>query len=458
MSLLYELEPKVKEIERLALEWYTEFLTINKFRFENGNVVVDPSQLQEPTWGVPPASREERERPMRENWNIFNSNLTALKERFQAFYDLDPLDHTILVGKLGGTQRVAPPEGLPTSVYDRIGYADQTWVSRVDGMLAEKQWSGPAAGTFHEQFLFKFHQAAAQQQSYAQLLGVTAQAYHEAVTNAIKTLHRIADTCLARLNGDYGTPGYADLMESLSLTSIFTGALAFFPPIAVPAGIASLSTSILGYAGGKNAPDNPAEIKEIEGYAAPEIIVSTHDAIITVEVALDRLDTTLAGCLDKDMSDPTSLGSPGLRLSRPELADDRSRMGALKIRGEPGVAAGEDPVVVSMVDLYRAGFVNLPGAAGQYLEAENKLASAEPSMATRRYFQRSVPRFNEARALLGGVLHQTADSLTAAGKSLVACANEYQLTDAAKAEYLRQIGGFETPLAVAPPTPRHGPL
>src|SRR5262245_30860853 len=100
MSLEYELEPKLHEIERLAIEWYNDFLRRNKFHFEKGAIVADAEQFAESTWGVPPPSREDREAPMRENWRIFSNHLSVLQSRFRAFYDLEPLDYTILVGKL----------------------------------------------------------------------------------------------------------------------------------------------------------------------------------------------------------------------------------------------------------------------------------------------------------------------------------------------------------------------
>lgn len=455
MSLEYELEPKLNEIERLALEWYNDFLRINKFHFENGAVVADASQFAEPSWGAPPPSREDRERPMRENWRIFSDHLAVLRSRFQAFYELDPLDYTILVGKLGGTARLAPPEGPPTSVFDRIGYADQTWMAPVDGMINESQWSGRAATTFHQQFLTTFHGAAAQQQAYARLLGVTAQAYHEGVVNAQTALLRIADTCIARLNGDHGTPGYADTMESLSVASILAGALAFFPPLAVSAGAVSLTTSILGYAAGKAPTGDPYEAKDVAGYEAPEIIVSTYDAVVAVEAALARLDERLANCMAWDLVDPASFASPGLRLSRPALADSHADLGRLTIQSVPGVPLEQDAVVVSVRDLYKAGYVNLAGAAGQYAEAQEKLATCAPTPAANRYFPRSVRTF-EARDVLGGILEHTRQILAAVGIALVECANDYEMGDAAQAEYLRQVGQLFPPTAEEPVPSRAG--
>jgi hypothetical protein len=445
-----ELEPKLHEIERLAQRWYEDFLRANKFHLENGTVVADDGQFAESTWGAPPPSREDRERPMRENWRIFNDNLAVLRSRFRGFYELDPLDYTILVGKMGGTGRVAPPEGPPTSVFDRIGYADQTWMDPVDGMINQKQWSGPAATTFHEQFLVKFDSAAAQQQAYARLLGVTAQAYHEGVVKAHEALLRIADTCIARLIEDYGTPGLADTMETLSITSIIAGALAFFPALAVPAGTVSLSTSVLGYAAAKAPTGDPYEAAEVEGYAAPEIIVSTYDAVIAVEASLARLDEALTNCMNWDLVDPASFASPGLRLSRPTLADNQDNMGQLTIQSVPGIPLTQDAVVVSIVDLYTAGFVNMAGAAGQYAEAEAKLATCALPGASNRYFPRAVITFTEARDVLAGILRDTREIIVAVGSALVECANGYELTDAQEAEYLRQVGQVYVPIPEEP--------
>jgi hypothetical protein len=48
MSLEDELEPKLAEIDRLAMAWYNDFLRINGFMFdEHGTVVLRPGRTPE---------------------------------------------------------------------------------------------------------------------------------------------------------------------------------------------------------------------------------------------------------------------------------------------------------------------------------------------------------------------------------------------------------------------------
>jgi len=118
----------------------------------------------------------------------------------------------------------------------------------------------------------------------------------------------------------------------------------------------------------------------------------------------------------------------------------------------------DDPVVVSIVDLYTAGYVNLAGAAGQYAEAAAKLATCVPSAPGNRYFPQSVVTFAEARDLLAGILRDTGEILTDVGSALVECANGYDLTDEQQADYLRQVELVFTPIPEEPGRTRYGPV
>jgi hypothetical protein len=453
--LVDDLPPKLAEIERLALQWFTDWLLVNKHVFdEHGNVVADPRQLQDPVLVPPALTPDEAARPFRERWKILKDDLMMMRAKFEAFYDLDPLDFTILVGKLGGTQQQVNPEGPPTSVHDRIGHAHSEWVRHVDGLINQEQWTGPAATTFHERFLKPFHLASRQQQAYAQILAVNAQAYHEAVTTAHRYLLTIADTCIARLNGKSGAPGQADDVEVLSWTSMISGGLSLFPPLSAILGTISFVTSVTGYVRGKQ--DQPPDEAPVEGTAAPEIIASTLRVITTVEDGLAKLDDTLADGLSQDLTNPRGFASPKLRLEHPELAGGPTTMGTLTI-DKYDVPMNSD-VVVSVVNVYKAGYVNLPGAAGEYAAATAKLATCKPSRAAGAYFRRSVPKFEEARDLLSSILRNTGESLTACGEALVACAREYQLTDDEVAAFIQGIDGLVQPIPELPAPPLRGPI
>ena len=120
-----------------------------------------------------------------------------------------------------------------------------------------------------------------------------------------------------------------------------------------------------------------------------------------------------------------------------------------------GLPVAEDPVVVSIVELHKAGYVTLPTAAQQYAAANTELATCVAPEAASRYFPRSVPAFNEARDVLGGILRDTGTTLADVGDALVKVAKGYRLTDDEVAEYNRQVGE-QVPPSTVEPLPRHG--
>jgi hypothetical protein len=452
-----DMPPKLAEIERLALAWFKNFLQLNNYQFdENGNIVPGPGKPDGPLLGSETVSPEEAARPMREQWQLLNDLLTTLRYHFEAFYDLDPLDFTVFVGRLGGKIRqVAHPDGwAASSVYDRIEVAFSEWVLPVGDLINEEQWTGEAATKFRDEFLKHFYTAMRQQQSFAVILAVIPQTYHDAVTAAQRYLLTIADTCIARLSGQAGAPGQAYDVEVLSWASMITGALSLFPPLSPIAGPASLGTAIVGYGRSKQfeAPDEAP----IESTIAPQVLQTATELVIEVESGLAEVDRTLAESLNHDLNSPTGFGSPGLRLERPELANGPATMGTLTI-DKYDVPMNPD-VVVSLVNLYKAGYVNLPGAAGEYVAAEATLALCTPLQSSGTYFLRSAQLFDEARNQLAGILRNTAESLTACGATLVACAKEYQLTDEEQAEYLLRVDDLVQPTADPPATPTRGPV
>ena len=455
-----EMPAKLTQIERLAREKFIETLQANKLTFGPGDsIIADPLLWTDPLVGghSDPASAMQT---FADQWGIVLSDLATLRTRVEEFYQLEPIAFTIMVGMLGGTSAgpgstvVAGLNGPPTSVYARLRHADSQWMQHVDNLINEKQWTGAAATAFQENFLAKFRAASEQQQAYAQVLAVTPQAWHEGVVTAFRYLLTIADTCVNRLNGDAGAGGQAFEVEVLSWTSMITGALSLFPPVAPVAGPISLASGVGGYARGKQSePPNEAPIPVGPVWT---VIEATLREVASVTEGLLELDTALAGILNANLGSPVVFASSGLRLERPDLAEGPATMGTLTI-DRPEVINNND-VAVSVADVYRAGYVNLPGAAGQYTAAGEKLALCEPSGAARQYFPRSVPAFVAARDELGGILRTTAESLSACGSALVATAEGYQLTDEESATYTNLVGALVQPQADPEPTPLRGPI
>ena len=454
--LVDEMPSMLNEIERLARQWFTDKMAVTGYMFDaDGDVVADPRYPHEPLLGPSALTPEEAARPLRETWRELQSDLDMLRLHVERFYNLDPLDFTILVGKIGGTVRRTPAVGGATSVHDRIKDAYDEWFLPVDGMFNEKQWTGDAATAFHNGFVKHFHAASEQQQLYAWILAMTAQLYHDSVTVAHRRLLDIADVSLGQLAGGTAATRQTYDVETLSWVSMVTAALSVVPPVALAAGTflgwTSLLTGVGGYLRSKQeVPEDPVAIAS---GGAPQIIQSALNKVLAVEETLTGIGDEVATALGRDLDSPTGFDNPELRLERPGLADGPGDMKGMTIDND---SAMNNDVVVAVADVYKAGYVNLPGAAGQYAEAKAKLASCDLSGAAYTYFGRSVQVFVEARDMLVNILGNVSESLTDCGETLVAVATDYQLTDQESAAYLQRIDGLAQPTFDTPGTPRTG--
>jgi hypothetical protein len=117
--LVDEMPAKLNEIDRLARKWFTDKMAVNGFKFDaNGNVVMDPRYPHDPVIVRPALTPEEAARPLAETWRELQSDLETLRLRVERFYNLDPLDFTIFVGKLGHGSTNVVSDGEATSVCD----------------------------------------------------------------------------------------------------------------------------------------------------------------------------------------------------------------------------------------------------------------------------------------------------------------------------------------------------
>ncbi|BCJ47592.1 hypothetical protein GCM10010168_19500 [Actinoplanes ianthinogenes] len=443
------------EIERLARLWLSDYLHDHKLVVaENGDVVPAPATLSDDA-PVPPAGRPDLAR-------ILTNDLASLRARFEAFYALDPLDSTVIIGKLGGIPTgpadgafpgVVRSKGLATSVYDRIGEAYETGVVPVRDLVDWQHWTGDGALAFRDRFLKPLQTASQQQQAYAMILAMVAVAQHAAIVETHHYLLNIADTLIRRLQGHGRTTEHPATVEFLSRASIAFGIASLIPgPGSLLTGALSLGTSLAGYHLGK-LEENPDEAP-IDGTAAPRAIESAIAVIDAVERRLSEFDDDLAGRLD-GMDSANGFASPDLRVERPDVANSSDAMETLDF--DKGAPTG-DAVVVSVAHLYEAGYVHLPGAASQYEAAEAKLTSCELSHGVRAYLGRSSFRFEMACIDLAAILRSTRHSLADSGVSLVRCAQQYQLTDEQSADLLRRVENLVPPAADPDPNYRNGPV
>jgi hypothetical protein len=123
VRLVDAMPPKQAEIDWLAMQWYTAQLSDHGYKLdENGKVVDDQlSSGKNSGLTVDEATRGP---------GALKTDLASLRQRIEAFYGLDPLEFTVIVGKLGGSDSGSQLAGggSPTSVYNRIGYAYGEWI------------------------------------------------------------------------------------------------------------------------------------------------------------------------------------------------------------------------------------------------------------------------------------------------------------------------------------------
>jgi hypothetical protein len=470
MSLESELEPKLAEIDRVAKQRYEIFLDNRGFVVVPGTTQLDFNEVVkgnvDPIWEVGmvvPNPDEEDLANEQTAYNDFLQQLADLLAKFRTFYSLgDPFDFTTMSTKLGANTVTTFPGGeegalsqgpqnfpvapyfplipSPPTVLERLQSAYDDNMQYVDGLITERQWTGSAATTFQADFLGPFHKALLWQWGYVRELGIAVQTYHEAITKGIEDVKAIADMCIAEMQPG----GEEPTARELAVVSLISGAIALIPPLSIPAGLYALGTGLWSYL----KDESEAEEKECQvtitggPVSMPAVVGSTWDALITLEGCLSGTDDRLASGLGKDYANENAFASPDLVLPRPDLAnraDEEAPLGELKFVSRPG----QDAVVVELRELYRAGYANLPGAAGLYGEAGTAVNECLIPGALNQFFPRSIPIFNDSRDLLAQIFQQISDSLTDAGRALVNTAQNYELTDTENRQLLDAIGEID---------------
>lgn len=446
MSFQDVLEPKVTEIDRLAREMYDLYLRDYGLKGEDGQVV----ELEGPDAYESTASyslEEEQER-----YDEFVSLLDDVKARFERFYDLDPLDLTVLVYSLGGHDGGASAHPVPSSVHGRIQYADDNWMRPVLEMITEEDWSGSAAVTFRDEFIAPFHRAALQQMACTRILAMAAQAFHDGVTKLQDDLVEIADAGIARLSGDYGG---GDISGFFTVVSFIAGAVGLFVPTGASqvAGVISLGSGIASVLAGTDDSDEQREWT-VSGGNAPMILESIWENLVALDEIIADKDQQMADALNQDLDSATAFASPDLRLPEPTGLDSDG-FGVLTVDTVvDGIPISENKVVVSITSLYQAGFHNLAYAAHYYGQAVDELIDPIPDTISR--FFRARMAYRTCRARLRGAVSDIRWHLTNAGEDLMQIATDYELTDEQGAEVLRQIGEMHAPVLSPPAHPAYG--
>lgn len=116
---------------------------------------------------------------------------------------------------------------------------------------------------------------------------------------------------VGRLN--YASANYLQKADAMSYFSIVTGALSLapFPPLALPASVASLSAGVAStYLGATNAGPEPRQPAwPIEGDSAVQILESTWNAITGVDATMAQIDVNISRVVSGYLDDPEAFGN-----------------------------------------------------------------------------------------------------------------------------------------------------
>ncbi|HEY8473217.1 MAG TPA: hypothetical protein VIL37_11375 [Natronosporangium sp.] len=449
MSFQDELESRLGDIWRLAYEKYDKYLdTMGFIRDPNGGVTYnpayyDPNELTPGTTGSSFGHRVVGDVDAETaKLQAFTADLLELLEKFRSYLYLDPtVDLTQRVSWLGIERGEPPSVGQPgaRTVLQLLRYADVTWMHPVLDLVEDGDWRGDAASAFTENYLLPFRLAVERHRACTTLITVAVQAFHDMAIKAQRDILTIADHCILRL-GDMTVPEELSVFDNIVLD-----ALGLVTGIGTVLDLVQLGRDIhSAFAGGNGEQRAPVRILVARG-SAPEIIQSTWDALVALDQRMADQDSVMVGGLAADMESTDALAHPGLRLPRPAVADSPDGFSELAIDDAPGVPLTESPVVTAIVELYQAGFVNLPSAAFCYQEATAKLEQVRLPSWVHQMLPLTAPVFEEARLTLKQVFQDTARDLADIGENMVTAATSYQLADEANAEALRRIGEIEPP-------------
>jgi len=374
----------------------------------------------------------------------FLGTVDDLSARIREFYVLDQHDFETNVHQLTRPSDAKPKLGergplvnypSPFTAFGNIFSADVNYVRPVLELIHTEQWSSPAATAFHDGFLAPFHQAADWQGAYVKELGLAAEMLRSTTEAAKKGITFVARGTLAALNYHqlYETVD-TDWRGELGALSIFLAAVGLF----LPAGGAALVVGSMSLASGI-ASLEPADKKpylQVDDGPYPEgIIRNAEYAVKDLREMVFDLDDIISAGLDRDLNSSDRFASPNLKVGSATVTPDA--YGHLDIKDADGKPP--DQVVVSIVQLARAGYYNLPGAAYEYNAALSCLDACTVPGSMTTMFPRSIGKFNAATAQLAGIVQDTRDRLNNAGDAMVAAARAYRGTDEENAAIIQGI-------------------
>lgn len=417
-------------------------------------VVADRAQQWVEVWSSSEYGPEASGLEMQTEW------LDELVRRFHRFYPLDPVPFVEMSMRLGGglmmdsqlpgasgpvpdvDPRVRATAGIPSeegTANRLLDSAHTDWVQHVDALIRVGDWQGVGAGAFALAFLGPFRTAVDWQREYVQVIRLAARSYYAAINGIWDDLDGIADACIAALRPD--RPTASELLNALSFLATAVGTVTSTGPFAIGLGVTSMASSVGATLLSPSDPIPYAIGPYNSMYGPMQIMEQACEAITKLEELVDEFDTRMSSWLSADLENSEALASPNLELARVRDIADEAGLPDLSAAFDtltPDLAPLYTVVVRDVMDLYRAGYVMLPGAAIRYDQAIEVVASCRIDHDAGTFFPRSKPDFNEVRNNLVRILRNTRSDLEYAGEDLTQAALAYEMTDEDNAERLRE--------------------
>lgn len=376
--------------------------------------------------------------PHQEQQRQFDSHLDYLMDELEKCYALDRHQFTTSITLLGGQEY----DSGSWTVYGQLRSASDDWMRPVLGLVRTGQWTGPAAETFERNFLTPFNDASELQMACVRELTLALACFKEATIETQDKLVALVGNAIAKLEED----SFPDVVTVLNWVSLVTTAAGYAlgPNTLGATSLGAGALSMILDAASREPGEEPEEL-EVVGHKAVFILESLAERYAKLKTSMLDFDHKMHESLRRDMEHSSSFGSSDLELSRPEVADRPDQFGRLEITAAAAVPIDENPVVESIVDLYRSGEINLPHAAGLYSRAARTVEQVEVPSDPPALFWRAPVTFRDLQRQISAVMSRTADSLTDAGAALAHIAQNYELCDEERAEAMRQIGEMMPP-------------
>ncbi|MEV4280944.1 hypothetical protein [Actinoplanes xinjiangensis] len=384
-----------------------------------------------------------------QKFEIMEDHVESICTKLRGYLAYDALNLTLIAGRLTSRAGAGPGSSIAfdagtSSIVGRLNYASANHLQKVDAMLHADLWKGDAAEAFQEKYLNRLGEANALQAGYSWALALIVQMFHEGLDLLGDDLNKIVDACLAVLPAESNWK--LDAASNLSYASLAAGAAGLipFPPLTFPAGAVSFSAGLAStYLAATADPSEPIYPPwPIEGATAIEILESTWDAIIEVEARMVQIDARISQVINGYLDDPAAFANTKMEVENPSVTSwPRSKIES----GAPG-PINENPLVISVRDLYQAGYTLLPGFAQEYESAVGICGTARLDSNLSDLYPRAVGDYETARGRLERILADTSATAYKVGAALVTMMSEYELSDAENAELIRQTGELTAPV------------